>query len=726
MWRAALALMPKIFSMYELEQGKEFEKSGRVINIRLSDGLLKAQIKDTDNHIYTVFLDLKQWPDDSGKCTCDKRNCRHLAAALLALQPREKNPQENNTSTHTSAVYMREEEINAEEVEWYSEIEESNNHFFNYQLGILVKGKQVNIVPLVIDLIKRWDANTLETLSDNVAVKLPLEGNKFLRITLKRLKPLLRLLYRLSHVKPQTLNIKLKNYQLLQMVEAEQAMLASRARWHGTEVIRKKLSGLTVLEELPQIDLPSGLNAELRDYQKQGFQWLAALRGYQFGAILADDMGLGKTIQTLALLQHEKESQRMNSPTLIIAPTSVVGNWLEEIKRFTPQLKTTTYHGLERKKIQMDSYDIILSTYGVLQRDKKKFLQQTFHYLILDEAQAIKNSRTKTSSIVQQINANHRLCLTGTPMENNLEELWSLFNFLMPGFLGNQKQFRSFFRNPIEKEEDSDKKSLLIHRVQPFLLRRTKQEVVKELPPKTETILRIELAGSQRDLYEAIRLSTEEKVKEAIAKQGLGKSQILLLDALLKLRQVCCDPRLVKLLEAEIAFGNSAKLDALLELLDNLVAEGRKVLVFSQFTSMIALIEIELIKRKFTYLKLTGKSRNRQSIIEAFQKGSYSVFLISLKAGGFGINLTRADTVIHYDPWWNPAVEDQATDRSHRIGQLNSVFVYKLVTSGTVEETVLKLQNRKKKLAEGILSAEKSGNMVLTQDDIDQFFIPLD
>nr|WP_241480427.1 DEAD/DEAH box helicase [Legionella norrlandica] len=310
-------------------------------------------------------------------------------------------------------------------------------------------------------------------------------------------------------------------------------------------------------------------------------------------------------------------------------------------------------------------------------------------------------------------------------MENNLGELWSLFHFLMPGLLGDAKQFRLWFRTPIEKYADMERRNLLTRRVQPFLLRRTKNQVARELPPKTEMTRTIELAGAQRDLYEAIRMSMEKKVRDAIARQGLAKSHILLLDALLKLRQVCCDPRLLSVPEAAIAHGTSCKLDVLMELLDNLVEEGRRVLVFSQFTSMLKLIEELLISKQYEYLKLTGQTKNRQGLVEQFQRGDTPIFLISLKAGGTGLNLTRADTVIHYDPWWNPSVEDQATDRTHRIGQENPVFVYKLITSGTVEEVILGMQEKKRQLVDGILSADASKSMTLSEEDLNRFFMPL-
>lgn len=619
------------------------------------------------------------------------------------------------------------EVINADELEWFSELEESSNDFFSYQLGILIEGKPVNVVPLVAQLIQNYSDQGIDGLSDQQLVKLPLNDGRVLQVELGRIKPLVRLLlqFGIRSIDEQE-ELRLSKYQLILMHEAELALAASKARWRGGEAFRNELKQLIQLNQLPETPIPQGLNAQLRDYQQAGLNWLQFLRSSRFGGVLADDMGLGKTIQTLAHLQHEKEQGRLVKPSLIIAPTSLVGNWYAEAKKFTPALSVLIHHGVDRHQDEFQGHDVVISTYGLIQRDKEKFIEQSFYYLILDEAQFIKNARTKTTQIIQQIPADHRLCLTGTPLENHLGELWSLFHFLMPGLLGDTKQFRQWFRTPIEKLGDSERRELLARRVKPFMLRRTKNEVANELPPKTEMMRMIDLGGPQRDLYEAIRMSMEKKVREAIAKQGLGKSHILLLDALLKLRQVCCDPRLLSLPQAEIAHGTSGKLDALMELLDNLMEEGRRVLVFSQFTSMLKLIEENLIERNYAYLKLTGQTQNRQALVESFQTGDTPIFLISLKAGGTGLNLTRADTVIHYDPWWNPAVEDQATDRTHRIGQENPVFVYKLITAGTVEEAILTMQQKKRQLVDGILSSDQTKTSALSEADLEQLFMPLE
>jgi len=321
----------------------------------------------------------------------------------------------------------------------------------------------------------------------------------------------------------------------------------------------------------------------------------------------------------------------------------------------------------------------------------------------LDEAQNIKNPRSKAAAVVRSLRARRRLCLTGTPMENHLGELWALFDFLLPGFLGEETRFRRNWRNPIEQHGDQDRQQRLARRVAPFMLRRRKQEVLDELPPKTEIIRGVTLGEQQAALYEGIRLSMEKRVCDAIATQGLARSRITILDALLKLRQTCCDPRLLSLAAARKVTA-SAKLELLMDILPEQLEEGRRVLLFSQFTSMLVLIEQAFAKQGIAYSKLTGRTRNRDEAIERFRSGAADVFLISLKAGGVGLNLTEADTVILYDPWWNPAVENQAADRAHRIGQDKPVFVYKLITEGTVEEKILALQARKQVLAEGVYS----------------------
>lgn len=731
MLKAALLKMVEVFPAALLIRGQDYQRKGHVLSVRLSDGLLKARVKGSSSQIYDVHMDLKAWPAIPSRCSCTYRqSCKHAAACLYELEAKDLKGTVSTASSSQKNEWFTnpiiEEVIDADDAEWYSEIGDEGNDFFAYQLGILVNNEPVSIVPLVVDLIPRIDYEMLDYLPDERLVKLPLGQGKVLQISLGRIKPLLRLLLQYGkRASKKKSTIPINRYQLLLLQEIEQATAVSKARWNGTKGLHDQLLQLTTITELPTVPIPSGLHTELRDYQLQGLNWLQFLRASQFGGILADDMGLGKTVQTLAHLQSEKDQGRLKKASLIVSPTSLVWNWYDEAKRFTPSLKVLVFHGSDRHSDDFNAYDLVISTYGLIQRDKKRFLDYHFYYLILDEAQSIKNARTKTTQIVQQLRGSHRLCLTGTPLENHLGELWSLFHFLMPGLLGDAKQFRQFFRVPIEKNADLEKRELLVRRVSPFMLRRTKNQVAQELPAKTEMTRMLELTGAQRDLYEAIRMSMEKRVREAIANSGMGKSHIVLLDALLKLRQVCCDPRLVNLPEAAMAHGSSVKLNGLMELLDNLMEEGRHVLVFSQFTSMLKLIEAELIARRYPYLQLTGQTQNRKAVVSDFQAGKAPIFLISLKAGGTGLNLTRADTVIHYDPWWNPAVEDQATDRSHRIGQVNPVFVYKLIGAGTVEEAILGMQAKKRQLFEGVLSNNMTKNMILTEADIADFFAPL-
>lgn len=731
MLKTAISCMAAAAPKSILLRGQQHYETGDVLTFRLSDGLLRARVKGETHQIFDVYMDLRNFPTSSARCGCERKiNCEHAAAALLALHARETGADlPKHKSEMSNSLY--ETVIKENDVTWYSQSRSEGHDFFAYQLGILIDDQRVSIVPLVAGLLEKFGTDTFEKRDDAERFRLPIGEGKVLEVALGRLKPLLRLLWQYGLKKKDMSEdvLKLTRYQLLFMQEAEQALAASTARWQGTAEFRRIHQALLVDENKSEIQTPQGLKAELRDYQLAGLSWLQRLRSARLGGILADDMGLGKTLQALAHLQYEKEAGRLKRAALILAPTSVIGNWFEEAKRFTPNLKVMIYHGLTRHHdCAFDDYDLIISTYGVAQRDKNLFLKYSFYYLVLDEAQVIKNTQTKTRQIIQQLQAKHRLCLTGTPLENHLGELWSLFHFLAPGFLGTLKQFRQVFQYPIERQQDEACRSALVRRLQPFVLRRTKNQVASELPKKTEMTLNVNLLGSQRDLYETIRMTTERSVREAIAKQGLGKSQWVFLEALLKLRQVCCDPRLVKRQDEETIGNNysSAKLNTCLELLDNLMDEGRSVLVFSQFTSMLDIIEEALIKRGYPHLILTGKTRNREDLIQRFQAGEAPIFLISLRAGGVGLNLTQADTVIHYDPWWNPAVEDQATDRTHRIGQDKPVFVYRLIGSGTVEEVMMKMQAKKRVLFDSIFSEETlSAPVEWTEAEVAQFFMPL-
>ncbi|MFK7992828.1 MAG: DEAD/DEAH box helicase, partial [Granulosicoccus sp.] len=467
-----------------------------------------------------------------------------------------------------------------------------------------------------------------------------------------------------------------------------------------------------------------GVRARLYPYQVEGAAFLAA-RGR---ALLADDMGLGKTLQTLGHIQQERDSGRLTKPTLIVAPTSLLGNWKREAERFTPNLSTHIWHGTQRKlgDLTAQRIDIVITSYALVTRDIALLAAHKFGCVVLDEAQAIKNPTAKVTQALKTLDVDRRICLTGTPLENHLGELWSQFDFLMPGFLGTRKHFNRYFRTPIENHGSTDRQQRLSALIRPFLLRRRKEQVATELPPKTEIVREVALEPEQARLYESIRVSMEQRVRALLAERGLARSHIEMLDALLKLRQTCCHPALVKLDSAR-GIRESAKTDLLMSMLDELISEGKKILLFSQFTEMLGLIELELNKREIRYAKLTGRTRKRDDVIDSFQHGDIPLFLISLKAGGTGLNLTSADTVIHYDPWWNPAVENQASDRAHRIGQNKPVFIYKLVASNTVEEKIMAMQAQKQLLADQTINQSEGAAMQsLTADDIMDLFAASD
>ena len=484
---------------------------------------------------------------------------------------------------------------------------------------------------------------------------------------------------------------------------------------------------LQTLAAAPAAEPPTGLAAELRAYQKTGYGWLSALRASGFGGVLADDMGLGKTVQTLALLAERHLAEPSDRPSLLVAPTSLLSTWRREAERFAPALKVLILHGADRHRrfAEIHGHHLVVTTYPLLHRDHAKLAAQPWELVVLDEAQAVKNPASGGAKHIRTLAGRMRLALTGTPLENNLDELWALFDWLVPGLLGDRKAFRSRFRNAIEKHGDRGAQARLNDRIRPFVLRRTKDAVLQELPAKTEMTEWIRLGDRQRTLYETIRAAMDQRVRAAIAAKGLAASRITILDALLKLRQVCCDPALLPASEGAEAV-ESAKRARLVEMLDELVAEGRRVLVFSQFTKMLDLIEADVRARGWGFARLTGQTTDREGVVTAFQQGEVPIFLISLKAGGVGLTLTAADTVILYDPWWNPAVERQAMDRAHRIGQTKPVFVHKLVVEGAVEAAIAELQAKKQALADALFDGPGDGPLALTEDDLAALFRPLD
>ncbi|MDZ7267077.1 MAG: SNF2 family helicase [candidate division KSB1 bacterium] len=461
--------------------------------------------------------------------------------------------------------------------------------------------------------------------------------------------------------------------------------------------------------------LPGNFRGTLRLYQQRGLDWLYFLQEFRFGGCLADDMGLGKTIQALALLQSEK-NRGITMPSLIVCPTSALFNWQNELARFTPELQVLTHAGLDRRRVKkFDGYDVVLMSYGILRRDIEFLREVRFHYAILDESQHIKNPLSQTAKAARLLQANHRLVLTGTPVENNTQELWSQFQFLNPGLLGSLNYFRSAFARPIERERDGATASLLRRMIFPFILRRTKQEVAQELPAKVENLFYCDMLPEQRKLYERWRDYYRAHVMRQIDLQGLERSRMYVLEGLMRLRQICCHPSLI---EQEVA-PVSGKFDALNDLLENILAEEHKVLVFSQFVRMLRLICRRLDEQGIPYAYLDGHTRDRQSQVDRFQNDPRTrVFLISLKAGGFSLNLTAADYVILYDPWWNPAAEAQAIDRTHRIGQEKNVFAYKLIVRNSVEEKILQLQERKRALVADLITTDAGLFKHLSAEDI--------
>lgn len=597
-------------------------------------------------------------------------------------------------------------------------VSETTSNWFDMALKLKHGQQQFDLLPLVID----W----LQGDSRDSSILLQADDGQWLEVAPELFKPVADTLMELydDPGKTDSLQVPRQRAATLESLEEHWQKQGVDVAWHDAGNVFDLAERLRNFEGIEKIHAPAGVNANLRPYQLDGMSWLAFLADYGFNGILADDMGLGKTLQTLGHIQHERDTGRLTKTTLIVAPTSLLGNWQREAAKFTPELSTHIWHGSQRKlsDFKTQRIDIVITSYALVTRDINMLIDQPFGCVVLDEAQAIKNPTAKVTQALKTLNVDRRICLTGTPLENHLGELWSQFDFLMPGFLGTRKHFNRYFRTPIENHGSSDRRQRLTALIRPFLLRRRKEQVATELPPKTEIVREVALEPEQARLYESIRVSMEQRVRALLAERGLARSHIEMLDALLKLRQTCCHPALVKLDSAQ-GVNESAKTELLMSMLDELISEGKKILLFSQFTEMLGLIETELDRREIRYVKLTGRTRKRDEVIDAFQHGDVPLFLISLKAGGTGLNLTAADTVIHYDPWWNPAVENQASDRAHRIGQNKPVFIYKLVASNTVEEKIMAMQAQKKLLADQTINQSEGEAMQnLTADDIMDLF----
>lgn len=490
--------------------------------------------------------------------------------------------------------------------------------------------------------------------------------------------------------------------------------------FYRDQLFKAVVRGMKDVED-SEFEIPEPFAAVLRGYQKTGYRWLKSLDAYGFGGILADEMGLGKTIQIIALLLDEK--RQGGGRTLIVCPASLVYNWENEIARFAPELSVAAAAGSQGEREQLfkrlsaekdGGTDVIITSYDLLKRDLAFYRSMDFRYQIIDEAQYIKNAATQASRAVKSVSARTRFALTGTPMENHLGELWSIFDFLMPGFLFTYQKFKKTFETPIVRDGSREVLERLHRMIGPFLLRRLKRDVLRELPSKMETVLYSRMEGEQKRIYTASAAALKERLLAGELETGEDRMQILA--ELLRLRQICCDPSLC----FPRYKGGSAKLETCMELLENGTRAGHKILLFSQFTSMLDVIAGRLSKEKIRFYMLTGATPKgrRMQMVSDFHKDDVMVFLISLKAGGTGLNLTAADVVIHYDPWWNAAAQDQATDRAHRMGQENQVTVFRLVTSHTVEENILKLQERKRDLADSVVTEGTGSFAGLTREDL--------
>jgi superfamily II DNA or RNA helicase len=601
-------------------------------------------------------------------------------------------------------------------------------------LGVTVQGQRVDLAPMIWDLLRkdrRWlYADAIAGIDDDAIISLKAPGGRRLHSTAAPLKRLmLNLLDVLVAQRSRRGPVKLTSWEAARLA----ALDVPDSRWqvYGADELRTMWERLRDAGPPPASLAPEGLGITLRAYQLQGLAWLQYLARQELGGILADDMGLGKTAQALAHLLVEKQAGRLMSPALVVAPTSLIFNWTQEATRVAPGLRVATLSDpAERVQVmkRLGDIDLLLCSYGLAWREVRALSKPMFSVLVLDEAQAVKNPRSRAARALRRLRANQRLVLTGTPLENHLGELWTQFDFLMPGYLGEGRSFARHWRKPIEQGGDARRARELASRVRPFILRRLKEEVAKDLPPMTVLVQRIPLQGRQRQLYESVRIGADHLVRRLLKDSEIfGSGLMSVLDAMLKLRQVCCDPRLVP----GIAFPQgmeAAKLEWIREKVPEMIAQGRTILVFSQFTGMLDLIEAAMAELQVPLMKLTGETPQgkRGEVVRRFQAGEAPLMLVSLKAGGVGLTLTAADTVIQVDPWWNPAVDAQAHARAHRIGQTRPVFVHQLAIEGSIEERMLELQARKRALADGLLGHDGGERLEkFSADEIDRLLAPL-
>ncbi|WP_375185016.1 DEAD/DEAH box helicase [Aquabacterium sp.] len=611
-------------------------------------------------------------------------------------------------------------------------------------LGVEVDGQVLDLAPMLADLIRRdrrWlDARQLDGIDPLSRVRLRAPGGRQIEAPAAPLKAIVVAMLDLLLDRPKDGGGGLpltaaEAVSLPALAEALSATQSQRAGPEGAWALQGDAGLARLAARLkrhgtpPVVPAPSGLGITLRPYQCHGLAWLQHLRAQGLGGILADDMGLGKTAQALAHILTEHAAGRLDRPALVVAPTSLLHNWASEARRMTPSLRVLVWHGADRRAHEhaLRTAHLVLTSYPLLWRDAEVFEALPVHLLLLDEAQTVKNAASRAAAAVRRVPARHRLCLTGTPLENHLGELWAQFDFLMPGFLGDWRSFQRRWRDPIEKNGESVRAQLLAGRVRPFILRRRKADVAAELPPCVDVVQEVELEGPQRRLYETVRVAADHLVQRALARHGFDGARLTVLDALLRLRQVCCDPSLLPGAAPLPGTAPRAKLDWLRLQLPLMLESGRRILVFSQFTGMLDLVRALLEELGCPPLSLTGSmpAASRADQVARFQAREVPVMLLSLKAGGVGLNLTAADTVIHLDPWWNPAAMRQATDRAHRIGQTEPVTAYHLVVAGSIETRMLALQQRKAILADAILGHDTALADKFDAEDLVMLLAPL-
>lgn len=608
-------------------------------------------------------------------------------------------------------------EVGGEDVQF--DVTTSGMDWFDISLGARIDGQVVDLLPILRQLLAHFGPQLLDQAGDSITIAI--RPGKLAQLPIEQIRPVLAMLIELAlHDREASGKLRLPRSDIAVLADLEAAS-AGRIGWRGSDDLRKLARALARIDLQPTVT-PTSFKAELRPYQQHGLDWLQVLHSAGFGGVLADDMGLGKTVQALAHIATLKAAGKLEDPALIICPTSVLPNWQAEIARFVPELRSVLWHGNDRHHLhdQFGNADIIVSSYPLLVRDTAQFAARTLSLILFDEAQTLKNPKTAGFKAAKTLKAGQIIALSGTPVENQLTDLWSLTDLVTPGLLGSLDQFKRVLDRPISRDDNPAAKAMLRRRLRPFMLRRTKDEVADDLPDKTEIQEWVDLEKNQLAAYESLRLLMHKRVRDEIARVGLLRSQIVFLDALLKLRQLCCDPRLLPQTNGngmDKAVG-SAKLARLMEMLPELLREGRRIILFSQFTSMLDLIKLELDALAITYVEIRGATQDRNTPVRKFQAGEAHVILISLKAGGSGLNLTAADTVILYDPWWNPAVEAQAIDRAHRIGQTRPVFVHRLIAKGTIEEKILGLQDKKRALAAMLWEGDSAIRAKLSEADI--------